>query len=212
MFDALAGRAENIAATRGDIYMKSSSPVKVCTIGVYGSTRAAFFDALETAGVDVLLDIRRRRAVRGSQYTFANAERLTGELAAREIEYRHILDLAPDEETLAIQHAADNEAKRLKSERTELSPEYIDQYVSHTLNRFDFSTLARELAAFNAPVLFCIERIPDACHRSLVAPKLAKALDTSEIVHLIPEGSAFETLRALRKIKRNRSARRKRFG
>ncbi len=186
--------------------------MKVCTIGVYGSTRAAFFDALEAAGVDVFLDIRRRRAVRGSQYTFANAERLTGELAAREIEYRHVLDLAPDRETLALQHAADDDAKRLKSERTELAAEYIKQYVSRTLSRFDFSGLARELKAFNTPVLFCIERIPDACHRSLVAPKLAKAVGTNEIVHLIPEGAAFETIRLLRKIKRDRSTRRRRFG
>ncbi len=189
-----------------------SRVVKVCTIGVYGSTRAAFFDALEAAGVDVLLDIRRRRAVRGTQYTFANAERLTAELAAREIEYRHILELAPDNDTLATQHAADDTAKRLKSERTELAPEYIEKYVSRTLSRFDFSALARELEPFSTPVLFCIERIPEACHRSLVAPKLAKALRTSEILHLIPEGAAFETQRLLRQIKRNRSARRKRFG
>jgi len=186
--------------------------VKVCTIGIYGSTRAAFFDALETAGVDVFLDIRRRRAVRGSQYSYANAERLTGELAAREIEYRHILDLAPDEDTLATQHAADSKEKRLKSERTELATEYIEKYVTRTLNRFDFSTLASELEEFSTPVLFCIERIPQACHRSLVAPKLASALGTAEIIHLIPEGAAFETQRLLRQIKRNRSARRKRFG
>lgn len=193
-------------------YMPASNIVKVCTIGVYGSTRAAFFDALQAAGVDVLLDIRRRRAVRGSQYTFANAERLTSELAAREIEYRHVLDLAPDKETLALQGAADTEAKRLKSERTELAPDYVKQYVSRTLSRFDFSAFARELDTFRTPALFCIERIPEACHRSLVAPKLAKALGTEEIVHLIPQGAAYDTLSLLRQIKRNRNARRKRFG
>ncbi|MGZ3560955.1 MAG: DUF488 family protein [Vulcanimicrobiaceae bacterium] len=185
---------------------------KVFTIGVYGSTRAAFFDALETAEIDILLDIRRRRAVRGSQYTFANAQRLTDELAARGIEYRHILGLAPDKETLAIQGDADTEANRLKSERTELAPAYVKQYVAGTLSRFDFATLVSELHGFAAPVILCIERIPEACHRSLVAPKLAQALGTDEIVHLIPESAAFEALRVLRQVRRKRSGLRKRYG
>lgn len=183
----------------------------VFTIGVYGSTRAAFFDALETAGIDVLLDIRRRRAVRGSTYSYANAQRLTTELAARDIAYKHVIGLAPDPETLAIQSAADEAAKRLKSERAELAPAYIEQYVSRTLETFDFAAFVRELQAFNAPALFCIERIPQACHRSLVAPKLAQALGTGEIVHLVPEGAGFDALRLLEQRKRRRAKLRKMY-
>ena len=41
--------------------------VRVLTIGVYGSERETFFDALQTAGADEFVDIRRRRAVRGSR-------------------------------------------------------------------------------------------------------------------------------------------------
>jgi uncharacterized protein (DUF488 family) len=161
--------------------------VRVCTIGVYGADSRTFFDALETAGVDAFLDIRRRRAVRGARYAFANAGRLTAELGARGIAYRHILELAPSRELLALQHAADDRAKQLKSERTVLAPQYVERYVRDVLDRYDFSSLARELRAFHAPVLFCIERIPQACHRSLVAPRLATALATDDVVHLIPE-------------------------
>jgi uncharacterized protein (DUF488 family) len=67
-----------------------------------------------------------------------------------------------------------------------LAPEYVRRYVSEVLDRFDFAALARELAGCCAPVLFCIERIPAACHRSLVAPRLAQALHAHAIVDLIP--------------------------
>lgn len=38
--------------------------VTVFTIGVYGSERDTFFDTLEGARIDTLLDVRRRRAAR----------------------------------------------------------------------------------------------------------------------------------------------------
>ena len=192
--------------------MASARIAKVFTIGVYGTTRAAFFDTLEDAGIDVLIDVRRRRAVRGSIYSFANALRLTTELQERGIHYRHVLDLAPHPETLALQGAADERDKRLKSERTQLDPQYVAQYTARTLSCFDFAELARELGPFHAPVVFCIERIPAACHRSLVAPELAKAVGAREVVHLIPPGEAFDAQRALQAVRRKRAARRKRFG
>jgi uncharacterized protein (DUF488 family) len=166
-----------------------SRMTRVFTIGVYGTDKDAFFDALRIAEVDVLLDIRRRRAVRGARYAFANARRLTHELQLRGIGYLHLLDLAPDRALLALQHAADARAKVLKSQRTELDPGYIERYLA-ILDRFDFASLARTLHGVRAPVLFCIERIPSACHRSLVAPRLAEALGTGEVVHLIPETAA----------------------
>ena len=169
--------------------MKRGATVTVYTIGVYGSDRSSFFGALENARIDVFLDVRTRRAVRGPRYTFANAQRLVAELHARGIAYRHVRDLAPGYELLALQHAADAEQGRRHSARTELSPEYLRRYRAEVLNRFDFDALSRDLDGFSAPVLFCIERIPEACHRSLVAPKLARALGTERVVHLVPESA-----------------------
>ena len=160
---------------------------RVLTVGVYGTNASNFFASLEDAGADILLDIRRRRAVRGPRYTFANARRLIAGLAQRSIAYRHIIDLAPDREMLALQHAADAGARILLSQRTELAPEYLARYVPQILDRFDFDALATTLAGFRAPVLFCIERIPQACHRSLVAPRLARALAIDDVIHLIPQ-------------------------
>lgn len=149
--------------------------------------KETFFGALATAGVDVLIDIRRRRAVRGPRYAFANAKRLIAELAARGIAYRHELGLAPDYAMLKLQHAADARERQLKSERTLLAREYVERYVPEVLDRFDFGALARELRGVRAPVLLCIERTPPACHRSLVAPRLAGALGAADVVHLVPK-------------------------
>jgi hypothetical protein len=77
-------------------------------------------------------------------------------------------------------------SRRAYSARTVLAPDYVRRYVGEVLERFDFTALARELAGCRAPVLFCIERIPAACHRSLVAPRLAQALHAREIIDLIP--------------------------
>ncbi|HEY4442143.1 MAG TPA: DUF488 domain-containing protein [Candidatus Elarobacter sp.] len=164
--------------------------MRVWTIGVYGTDKAAFFAELEESGIDVFLDIRRRRAVRGPHYAFANARRLTHELGVRGIAYRHILELAPPPELLDLQHAADEEQRVRYSERTALAPEYVRRYRAEVLDRFDFPELARKLTEYQAPVLFCIERIPEACHRSLVAPKLARAFGGVEVVHLIPEATS----------------------
>lgn len=164
--------------------------ITVFTIGVYGSERRTFFDTLEDAGVDALLDVRRRRAARGPRYAFANQKRLMRELTRRGIAYRHVLGLAPDNATRAIQYEVDAREKRPQSQRLALAPAYVAQYIKDTLDRFDFGALADQLHDVRAPVLFCLERLPDACHRSLVAPRLARALGTEDVVHLIAQSAS----------------------
>ena len=182
------------------------------TIGVYGTTARAFFNELEQSGIDIVLDIRRRRAVRGSLYTFANAERLTAELEERGIAYKHVIGLAPDVETLKLQGEADELAHIRKSDREALSPQYIAQYTRRTLRTFDFAALANELRPYRAPVLLCIERNVNACHRGLVAPKLQAAMGVREVIHLLPSGAAFEAQRALREVQRNRAKIKRKYG
>jgi len=159
----------------------------VLTIGVYGSDGAAFFAALEAAGADILLDLRTRRAVRGTRYAYANAKRLTAELDRRGIAYRHVLALAPGRDLLALQHAADARERVAYSARRVLDPEYVRRYVRDVLDRFDFGVLAGELHDYRAPALMCVERFAVACHRGLVAPRLARALHARDTVDLIPE-------------------------
>lgn len=158
--------------------------MRLYTIGVYGFDARTFFDALEGAGADLLLDLRRRRAVRGPHYSFANANRLIDGLEKHDIAYRHVLDLAPDEATLATIHKAEKAEHRKASERTELPDDYVKRYRKLVLDRFDFAAFAKELKGVKAPVLMCVEGEPNACHRSLVAAALAPELRLKRVTHL----------------------------
>jgi uncharacterized protein (DUF488 family) len=159
--------------------------VHLFTIGVYGFDEESFFSALQDADVDLLLDIRRRRGVRGPLYTFANAGRLQQELARHGIAYRHEIGLAPTEETRDLQRAADREGGEGQRRRETLAPEFAADYTRRTLDPFDWPALIAELGAFQRPALLCVERSPEACHRSLAAARLAE-LTGAPVTHLVP--------------------------
>ena len=61
----------------------------IVTIGAIGYTAESFFQALQNANVDTFIDVRRRRAVRGREYAFANSQRLQARLAELGIRYVH---------------------------------------------------------------------------------------------------------------------------
>ena len=69
----------------------------VATIGVYGFTLQAFL-ACCARQCAALLDVRQRRGVRGSEYAWANAQRLQAALADAGIAYSHHKELAPTTE------------------------------------------------------------------------------------------------------------------
>ena len=159
---------------------------KIVTIGVYGFDAASFFQALRTAEVDTLCDIRQRRGVRGSVYAFANSQRLQARLAELDISYLHRKDLAPTKSVRNTQAEADKAAKTAKRKRTELGMAFIEAYKTDCLSRFRPQSLLDDLEAEARVVaLFCVEREPAACHRSLVADKLAGELDL-EVEHIRP--------------------------
>lgn len=159
--------------------------LKIVTIGVYGFTEEGFFAALTEAGVDTFCDIRQRRGVRGSQYAFANSQRLQAKLANMSIRYVHCQELAPSKTVRARQEAADNASKTAKRQRTTLSDTFIAAYEAEILSQFQPQSLRLPDDA-HIIALFCVEREPTACHRSLVANKLAEAYQL-EVEHLLPD-------------------------
>jgi uncharacterized protein (DUF488 family) len=155
------------------------------TIGAYGWDPERFFQALEQAQIDLFLDIRRRRGVRGREYAFANAGRLQEALAARGITYQHVLELAPDDATRELQ-ARDDAAKHIaRRKRAALGEAFIEDYEKRTLDPFDTGPLVEELKSFRHPVLFCVERAPEACHRHLVAERMSKETGVP-VTNLVP--------------------------
>jgi uncharacterized protein (DUF488 family) len=159
---------------------------KIVTIGVYGFDEAGFYRALQDAKVDTFCDIRDRRGVRGSTYAFANSQRLQARLADLGICYLHRKDLAPSKAVRAKQAEADKATKTAKRQRTELGQVFIEEYQCECLTHFQPQSLLDDLKPDAQVVaLFCVEREPMACHRSLVADKLAKELSL-EVEHILP--------------------------
>jgi uncharacterized protein (DUF488 family) len=155
------------------------------TIGVYGFTVAKFLGALHAANVRQLLDVRQRRGVRGTEYAWANAVRLQAALENAGIEYRHHRELAPTTELRQLQYREDERLGVGKRTRSELAPEYVERYMKEILDRVDLGPIVEEMPADGAAALFCVERDPEACHRSLIAERLASEHGVS-ITHLRP--------------------------
>jgi uncharacterized protein (DUF488 family) len=155
---------------------------------VYGFTLEAFLTALERANVRLLLDIRQRRGVRGPEYAWANAKRLQAALDEAGIAYEHHPELAPTTELRQLQYAEDDRRGVGKRSRTELAPAYRERYLAEILDRADLGAVATSLPSEGAGALFCVERDPEACHRSLVAERL-EAEHGVEVTHLRPSGT-----------------------
>ena len=147
---------------------------QVLTIGAYGWDAETFFDALVRERVGVFCDLRRRRGVRGPEYAFANSARLQQRLEELGIAYRHRLDLAPSTAIRQAQYAVDDSMGIGKRNRSRLSPAFESAYTAECLTQFDAAGFLAELATDGPICLFCVERDAAACHRSLVAARLAR--------------------------------------
>jgi uncharacterized protein (DUF488 family) len=143
----------------------------IATIGVYGFDRETFLATLAGAGVDLLLDVRQRRGVRGSEYAWANARRLQDSLSEAGIGYSHLKELAPTTELRQAQYRADARRGEGKRSRTVLAPEYVDGYTAEILDQVDLAPIVKWIGGSKAALL-CVERDPEACHRSLIAARL----------------------------------------
>jgi uncharacterized protein (DUF488 family) len=157
----------------------------IATVGVYGASLETFLRALRDANVRQVIDVRQRRGVRGSEYAWANAQRLQSALAEAGIDYRHHKELAPTTELRELQYREDDRAGVGKRSRSELAPEYVERYTREILGHADLAPIVAGLPSDAIGALLCVERDPEACHRSLIAERLAGEYGFS-VVHLRP--------------------------
>jgi uncharacterized protein (DUF488 family) len=158
---------------------------RIATIGVYEFDAETFIQTLDDAGVTKLLDIRQRRGVRGARYAWANSIRLQALLGDARIGYEHHPELAPDTELRHLQYREDDREGVGKRTRVRLAPEYVRRYTEEILDVAPLDPLVRQLPVHGIAALLCVETTAQACHRSLVAGRLAERYDF-EVVHLTP--------------------------
>ena len=159
--------------------------MRLVTVGVYGFALEDFLAALRAARVRLLLDVRQRRGVRGPEYAWANSKRLQAALAEAGIAYEHHPELAPTTELRKLQYAEDDRQGVGTRSRTTLAPAYRDRYIAEILDRADLDAVVSSLPSDGAGALFCVERDPEACHRSLVAERI-HATYGIDVRHLRP--------------------------
>jgi uncharacterized protein (DUF488 family) len=158
---------------------------QLATIGVYGFTLEEFLRTLREADVRLVLDVRQRRGVRGPQYAWANSKRLQSALASAGIGYQHHPELAPTTELRQLQYREDDRLGVGKRSREQLAPDYVERYTREILDRADLDAVAAELPEAGAGALLCVERDPEACHRSLAAERIAAEYQVP-VTHLRP--------------------------
>jgi uncharacterized protein (DUF488 family) len=157
----------------------------VATIGVYEGDLESFVAKLHEADVALLLDIRQRRGVRGREYAWANAQRLEAALRDAGIEYEHRKELAPTTALRQLQYAEDDRLGVGKRSRRVLAPAYAEGYRREILDHVDLRPIVESMPEGRTTALLCVERDPEACHRSLVADELQAAFRLP-VVHLYP--------------------------
>ena len=158
---------------------------RLVTVGVYDWTPESFLAALRHACVTQLLDLRQRRGVRGPQYAWANSKRLQAALAEAGIAYEHLPELAPTTELRHLQYAEDARQGVGKRSRAVLADEYVKRFTTERLDEIDLKPLVESMPAAGAVALLCVERDPEACHRSLVAERIADRFGLA-LEHLRP--------------------------
>ena len=147
---------------------------EVASIGVYGFDLAAFLGTLRDGGVVMLFDVRQRRGVRGSEYARGRTPAACRRRSPTPgVAYEHHRELAPTTELRHVQYAEDARRGVGKRSRTRLAPEYADRYVREILDHVDLGALVARMPESGVTALLCMERDPEACHRSLITDRLA---------------------------------------
>jgi len=141
--------------------------MRVFTIGYEGSTVSEFIAALESAGVERVIDVR---ALPLSRRPGFSKSPLKAALEEAGIEYVHLKALGTPAEGRAAARAGRHEdLERIYAGQLEL-PEAIAQ-----------SAQMLDLAAERPSALLCMEREPAQCHRTLLLDAVAPDAD---VVHL----------------------------
>ena len=147
-----------------------------------------------------LLTFVRDAACEGRNTSTSTVRPLQTKLKELGIGYAHLKELAPTDKIRAEQRMVDKQEKTNKRDRNLLSKGFIKAYRRDVLkvykrnpeNKFyaeEMLVRAQETAGYPSEktlhrvVLFCVEREPSACHRSLLADELKKQLSL-DIEHL----------------------------
>lgn len=147
----------------------------LATVGYEATTAEELLGTLRHAGVDLVIDVRA--VARSRRPGFAKS-RLAAALASAGIEYLHLAGLGTPAEGRAAARAG-----RYDRMRTIFLDHLETPAAVESLER------ALELVAAGRRIcLLCLEAVPEHCHRSLVADRIATRIPVA-VEHLDPRRS-----------------------
>ncbi len=132
-------------------------PAPICTIGYEGKEISSFVDELVAAGVELLVDVRRRPISRKKGFS---KRALRGRLADVGIGYLHVPELGMPDDLLPLR---DHRENRL----------VLSEYRQRCSGRWDHVETIADLARCETICLLCFERHHEHCHRGILAEELA---------------------------------------
>jgi uncharacterized protein (DUF488 family) len=143
--------------------------MKLFTIGYEATTMGEFLDALKSAGVERVIDVR---AVPNSRRPGFSKTPLRNALAEVGIDYVHLRALGtPAEGREAARKGRHEDLKRIYAAQLDLPEAMVA------------AEQMKELAAEKPSALLCYERDPGGCHRTLL---WRAALGDAEVIDLYP--------------------------
>ena len=145
----------------------------IATIGYEAATVPSFLNALQSAGVDMLVDVR---AVASSRRPGFAKTRLAASVQEVGIEYLHLRGLGTP---------ADGRAAARAGRYDELRAIYLAHLATPGAEA-ELETLIDLVRSGRRVCLLCLEADPAHCHRSFVAAAVASRLPV-RVTHLAPE-------------------------
>ena len=101
------------------------------------------------------------------------------------IAYEHHRELAPTTALRQLQYAEDDRRGVGKRSRVAIGATFRAGYEREILDAVDLDELVASLSQWERPALLCVEADPEACHRSVVADRLARERG-ARVTHLRP--------------------------
>lgn len=145
--------------------------MQIYTMGFTQKNAQEFFEKIEKAGIEILIDVRLNNH---SQLAGFTKEKDLSYFLKRicNCEYKHMLSFAPTKEIL------DNYKKG-----TITWDEYEKQFIPLIERREIEKLYIKNFSKFSKILLLCSEPTPEFCHRRLVAEYLADKTG-DEIIHI----------------------------
>ncbi|WP_425352449.1 DUF488 family protein [Microbacterium amylolyticum] len=101
------------------------------------------------------------------------------------MDYRHHRELAPTTELRQLQYAEDDRQGVGKRTRRALATDYTRRYTAEILSHADLAPVLADFPSSGYAALLCVERDPEACHRSLITQRLVERFGIAA-EHLLP--------------------------